>query len=348
MNTVNSFKGLKPVRKGFLLPLMFLLTLLSGFTIPIGVRGYLPIASVFFALYVCVYCVSYNLKLSNKRFYEFILLIIILLINGSPLTTTVLVIFNILTLFILNPHIKRIYDQKDEALVFIIVLLTICFAFFSLIVMPDSFLWSKYAPHEVESKLIPVRLKLFFIEPSHLGIFSAIMYFLSKKTLSKFLFLTTLALTGSLLGLVFFLILKFKKYPLTLLIAFVVGLMVFISQALNNPALVFTNSGTVRLIGAIHLFNNLEPLKLFLGFGLGSGDQALLPIFKAIGVDQANGFIFSSIYDLGIGATVLFFKIFCVNIFDVLILILLLLNFGLGSFLLVVFLLMAKKINLLT
>jgi len=342
---VNFFKDPKPVRKGFLLPIMFLLTLLSGITIPVGVRGYLPIASVFFATYVCVYCVIYNLKLSNKRFYEFIFFILILLINGSPLTTSALVIFNILTLFILNPHLKRLYGQKDEALVFIIILSTVCFALFSLIVMDDSFLWSKYAPLEVESKLIPIRLKLFFIEPSHLGIFSAIMFFLSKKIRSKFLFLTMLTLTGSLFGLVFFLILKFRKYPIILSIILGIGFIVFISQALNNPTLAFTNSGTVRLIGAIHLFNNLEPLKLLLGFGLGSGDQALLPIFKAINIDQANGFIFSSIYDLGIGATILFFKIFCNNIFDLLILILLLLNFGLGSFLLVIFFLMVKKIT---
>ena len=343
LSTVNFFKDPKPIRKGFLLPLMFLLTLLSGFTIPVGVRGYLPIASVFFALYVCIYLVSNNLKLSNKRFYEFIFFIFILFINGSPLTTSTLVIFNILTLFILNPHLKRLYDQKDEALVFIIILSTMCLAFLSLVVIDDSFLWSKYAPLEVENKLIPIRLKLFFIEPSHLGIFSAIMFFLSKKILSKFLFLAMLLLTGSLFGLLFFLILQFRKFPIILTIILAISFMVFISQALNNPALAFTNSGTIRLIGAIHLFNNLEPLPLLLGFGLGSGDQAILPIFEAINVDQANGFIFSSIYDLGIGATILFFKIFCDNIFDMLILILLLLNFGLGSFLLVVFFLMIKK-----
>ena len=58
LNTVNFFKDPKPVRKGFLLPIMFLLTLLSGITIPVGVRGYLPIASVFL-LHMFVYIVSF-------------------------------------------------------------------------------------------------------------------------------------------------------------------------------------------------------------------------------------------------------------------------------------------------
>ena len=69
-------------------------------------------------------------------------------------------------------------------------------------------------------------------------------------------------------------------------------------------------------------------------------------VFQWYGVDQANGFLFSTIYDVGlIGMSALFYLL-CRNKLEFLILALLLLNFGIGSFILMIIFLLVKKLEL--
>lgn len=66
-------------------------------------------------------------------------------------------------------------------------------------------------------------------------------------------------------------------------------------------------------------------------------------MFESYCVDLANGFLFSTLYDVGLIGMPALFYLLCRNIFEVFILSLLLLNLGLGSFLLIIIFLLLKK-----
>ena len=332
------------LRRGFLIPGVFFLSLFSGVSAPFGSRGYLSVATIFCAIYIFAYIVTSLVSVQRNKSIAFMMFIFILLSNGSPLTTVMLVGFNIGLFFMLFKHVGRPFDRRSENLIFWIWLSFLVICTVSVMLDGNSILWSKYASASVSP--IPVRLKMMFAEPSHLGMFATALIFVSKSHRLRVLLFLTLLASQSFIALLFLVVLKFHRHP-KFLIIFSSGLVsIFIYFTSLSPELFWSNSGAIRLIGVGYLFQNLDLVGLFLGHGLGAGDIALTPIFESNGVDQANGFLFSTIYDVGLIGMMLLLYCLCRNKFESFVLAVLLLNFGLGSFIFIVIFVLVKKMSL--
>lgn len=331
------------LRRGFLIPGAFFLSFFSGVTTPLGSRGYLAVASIVCAAYTAMFIITKwrNIRTGRIKALAMMTFIFILLVNGSPLTTVALVVFNIGMFLILSQHISRTFDARGEDLVFWIWMVFIFISFSSLLIFYDSSLWSYYPP--ATDAIIPFRLKMMFSEPSHLGVFAVALMSISQSRRLRSLLLLSILLTHSYFSWVILLVLKFRNYSKSLYVVVAVSFFVFVYFTYLSSDLFWQNSGFIRLIGIGYLFQNIDLLDLFVGHGFGAGDIKLTPVFESHGVEQANGFLFSTIYDVGLIGMFAFYYLLCRNIFEVFILSLLLLNFGIGSFILITTFLLFKK-----
>jgi hypothetical protein len=148
--------------------------------------------------------------------------------------------------------------------------------------------------------------------------------------------LVILLLTHSIFGFVVFVFLKTRplfeksKFIKISLIFSIFILSYLLSNA--NAGLFFQNSGLIRLIGVL-LLKDLKLSNFIFGNGIASGDELLLNTFENFGVYSANGFLFSLIYDIGLIGSISIIIVYAENIYDVLLIILLLLNLSAGNFL---------------
>ncbi len=194
-------------------------------------------------------------------------------------------------------------------------------------------LWSIYAEHESQFLDLP-RLKLFFSEPSYLGVFSVAVFF-KLRGYSRFQKITLLVtlLTQSMYAVVYFLFLKLRRKALFLLGAFIFAIAVVFFISLEGGGVFFLSSGLIRLVG-LSLLNDMHGLSFFVGHGLGAGDLALEGLFSEFGVETfANGFLFSLFYDVGLLGMLCLYLAYTRSLFEFLMFNFLLLNFGIGSFL---------------
>ena len=194
-------------------------------------------------------------------------------------------------------------------------------------------LWVVYAWHETPLVNMP-RLKLFFSEPSYLGVFCVAAFFRLRGHVGfQALMLLVLALTHSLFAGVYFVVLLLRRQALLLLGLFLASVLAVAGAALEAPELFFQSSGLIRLVGLTQLAQ-IDGAALWLGHGLGAGDSALEVLFNDFGLETANGFLFSLFYDLGLLGMLCLYLAYARRLFDAVHLTLLLLNFGIGSFLL--------------
>ncbi len=100
-------------------------------------------------------------------------------------------------------------------------------------------LWSIYAEHESQFLDLP-RLKLFFSEPSYLGVFSVAVFF-KLRGYSRFQKITLLVtlLTQSMYAVVYFLFLKLRRKALFLLGAFIFAIAVVFFISLEGGGYFF-------------------------------------------------------------------------------------------------------------
>jgi hypothetical protein len=110
-------------------------------------------------------------------------------------------------------------------------------------------LWSIYGEHENKFLDLP-RLKLFFSEPSYLGVFSVAAFFKLRghPRFQKILLLITL-LTQSMYAAVYFIFLMLRHKARLLLVLFIsaVALTFFITR--EEVYIFFLSSGLIRLVG---------------------------------------------------------------------------------------------------
>lgn len=174
------------------------------------------------------------------------------------------------------------------------------------------------------------RLRLLFSEPSYLGLFGVGLIFAIRYTPIRIMLVPFVILTQSFYAIAYAGLLLFRRWPILLAIAGIGGLGAILVLITDNM-MFFSNSGLVRLAG-ISLLPQMSVRQILIGAGLGAGDLKLQALYDLINQTGAAGFLFSSIYDLG------FFGIFFVYLayvrsrFDALHLTFLLLNLGMGSF----------------
>jgi hypothetical protein len=206
-------------------------------------------------------------------------------------------------------------------------------------------LWTIYAEHENQFIDLP-RLKLFFSEPSYLGVFSVAAFFKLRchPRIQKISLMITF-LTQSLFAVAFFIVLMLRRNTLFLLIVMISAIVFVFVNTRGEPSLFFLSSGLIRLVGIDHL-ENMHGFALLVGRGLGSGDLALERLFNDFGIDTiANGFLFSLFYDVGLLGMLCLYLAYTRSLFDFILLNFLLLNFGIGSFLIPVLMYMGASEN---
>ena len=202
-------------------------------------------------------------------------------------------------------------------------------------------LWSANSVYGGTKVDLP-RLMLFFSEPSYLGVFCVAAFFkLRGHPGFQWTMLLLVFLTQSLFAGTFFLVLLLRRQALLLLVLVLAGLIVMVVTTRGDPSMFFLSSGLIRLVGITQL-ENMHGLSLWLGHGLGAGDLALVGLFNDFGIqEQANGFLFSLVYDVGLLGMLCLYLAYSRSLFDLVLFNFLLLNFGLGSFLLPVLMFMS-------
>jgi hypothetical protein len=206
-------------------------------------------------------------------------------------------------------------------------------------------LWTIYAEHENKFIDLP-RLKLFFSEPSYLGVFSVAAFFKLRfhPHLQKIMLLVAF-LTHSLYAVAFFIFMMLRRNSFFLLISMISAFVFVFVITRDDSSLFFISSGLIRLVGINHL-ENIHGFSLWVGHGLGSGDIALERQFSEFGIDTiANGFLFSLIYDVGLMGMLCLYLAYTRSLFDFVLFNFLLLNFGIGSFLIPVLMYMGVSEN---
>ena len=175
------------------------------------------------------------------------------------------------------------------------------------------------------------RLRLFFSEPSYLGLFGVGLIFMLRRLDLRLLLLIPVALSQSIYALAYAGLLMFRRWPIIIAI---IGLAGFAAIALTikDELAFFSSSGLVRLAG-IWLLPQMSAKEILIGAGLGAGDLKLQDLYDLVGQKGAAGFLFSSVYDLGALGLFFIYLSYVRNRFDAVHLTFLLLNLGMGSFL---------------
>jgi hypothetical protein len=154
-----------------------------------------------------------------------------------------------------------------------------------------------------DSYLVLPRISGAFMEPSHLGITVAILFFshnhkylLKTKFLTKTYLLTLLVLAQSSFGFFIYFLLKLNRWILAILIS-----ILFVYLYYNfSVGFFFSNSGLVRLYGLFYLVNNLDILTIF-GSGVGYGSNLFQLMLKdQLNIPEFSGFLADFFIDLGI------------------------------------------------
>jgi hypothetical protein len=260
--------------------------------------------------------------------------LILSIINGSRLGSVVLVVLNLFLIESIRQNNTINYISIiDLKWALRMVLIFMLLAIIDLLSKNLLGLWVFYSTGEREVFDFP-RLKLFFSEPSYLGMFCVAVLYKLKMNSNLFRLIAAIAIaTHSLVALIYFLVLYYRKKIIWLNLLFLSGVVLAFYLARTDVDLFFTSSGLVRLVGITELIK-IRGFQLLIGQGLGSGDVELQSLFIDYGIEYASGFVFSLIYDVGILGMFFLYLAYSRNIFDFFHLNFLLLNLGIGSFLL--------------
>lgn len=165
------------------------------------------------------------------------------------------------------------------------------------------------------SSPIGYRMKLFFIEPSHLGLFLTPLCFVAFSLTSLVLLLFILlsfSQTSYLIILLVFSFALFRRSRLffsretkiaALLSAGVLSSFLILRYLpiLSEPSSYLLTSGTIRFIGLTLFLNTSYSIShLLFGSGFTSADNVLQDFFSSIQVEYSNTFLFGAAYDLGL------------------------------------------------
>jgi hypothetical protein len=316
---------------GFILILLFT----NGFQYDTNLtgKGFIQIGQLLiFPLTLVI--IFFNIQVINSiQFREWIIFTVLLslmAINFSRLGSVFLIINNFFLIKLLqNNSIKNsILDVINSVKLQVVLIALILIA---LLNTSNSIFWDN------DSKFLALpRLQLLNSEASHFALSLAPIILLTRSKAVKTCYLIAMILSQSYLGLLFLGLLHFIKYKAIRYLLII--LFIFIISIITNLEFsdFISNSGLARLVG-ISLFQNTDNniINYLIGFGVGQADNVLEYDFNSVGIIGANSFIFGAIYDLGLIGMLLYFYLFCNNsLKHQLLLLFLLLNFGLGNFML--------------
>jgi hypothetical protein len=260
------------------------------------------------------------------------------LANGSRVTSIFLVYSSML---LFESMVRRFSEnswQKGDLLALSLVIwMVIAVSLFDAAMGLPLDTWVRYAEGVSRFSIVEAvpRLRLFFSEPSYLGTFAAASLYWGRRS-PRFAVLAAVVLlaTHSLFAFVYLSVLVLRRHPRALFVMLVAGLAASLAVVrILGTDIFFLSSGLVRLVGA-SLFDSMTLPQIFVGAGIGVGDEQLADLFADYGIfDVANGFIWTVFYDLGIIGCALYFLVYCRSLFEVVHLAVLLMNFGAGSFL---------------
>lgn len=312
---------------------ILLAAFLSGYFIHTNItnKGILVASQIFISFFALMYFFV-NFKFDKKWLILSFLLLTLLILNGSSYGSILLVSVNLILIEIIRKfrlHEKLMHYINYKYL-YVLVYAILLISFIDLTIGTKS-LWSH------DTKFLSLhRLMLLTSEPSHLSLLIAPLIYIVHSVKNKIALSSILFFTQSYLGFIFYALIYFLLQKSAKLIFVLIGLFSVVYLSTLEFTDFFSNSGLVRLVG-ITLFTNenLDIIRLIFGHGLGSGDNILQSSFNVQGVEQANGFIFSTLYDLGFLGLFLFIYIMGKNYFDYFVLFILLLNFGVGHILIV-------------
>jgi hypothetical protein len=237
----------------------------------------------------------------------------------------------ILNALVLYEALRRVRTQmrptkSDYTFLQLILLLQIFLAAVDILIGRPLGLW--YGGDAIPG---PLRLRLFFSEPSYLGLFSVGLIFAIPQRGIRGCLLLILLLTQSLYALAYALVLYLRRRPLLIAIGGVCGLAA-VAFLIRDYLMFFSSSGLVRLAG-IWLLPQMTAKQMLIGAGIGAGDLKLQTLYDLVGQSGAAGFFFSSVYDLGALGLFFIYLAYVRTRFDAAHLTFLLLNLGIGSFL---------------
>jgi hypothetical protein len=308
--------------------------LFSGMTIDVKTgRGFILLALPIIGLLVLTHLLTHA-RYRTRWLAGVFGFIFLSVVNGSRPGST----FLILICLVLFESLRE--SQRGRSLTSIdLRWLTLCGAVLAVLATIDLLagrvggLWTIYAEHKNKYLDLP-RLKLFFSEPSYLGVFSVAAFFKLRghPHLQKITLVVAL-LTQSMYAAAYFFVLILRRKVRSLLVVFISAIVLVFFIAREDVSIFFLSSGIIRLVG-LTLLENMQGFYLLVGYGLGSGDLALEALFNEFGIETfANGFLFTLFYDVGLLGMLCLYLAYTRSLFDFLLFNFLLLNFGIGSFL---------------
>ena len=269
-----------------------------------GLGSYEVGASLFNIILPFVILFYIKKKDSKLFFFIFIFISYVLLIsmNSNSLLKITNFIFSSIFLFLYINYCFLFQNSKiilshfrDGILFYLGISLALYFFQYSTNINIGALFFDKY--------FILPRMSGAFMEPSHMGITVAVLFFsyqqkylFKTKFLIKFYLLSLLVLAQSSFGIVFYFLLKLKRWVVALLI-FVLFLYLYENFSVE---FFFSNSGSVRLYGLFYLLNNLEILTFF-GYGVGHGSSLFQTMLKdQLNISEFSGFLADFFIDLGV------------------------------------------------
>jgi hypothetical protein len=308
--------------------------LFSGITIDANTgRGFILLATPIIGLLVLIHLLTHA-RYRTRWLAGVFGFIFLSFINGSRPGSILLILISLILFEYLRDSQRGRYITAID-----LRWLTVCGGVLALLATIDllagrvASLWTIYGEHENQFLDLP-RLKLFFSEPSYLGVFSVATFFKLRghPRFQKIALLVAL-LTQSLYAIAYFFVLMLRLNARLLMTVFIFSIFLVFFIAREEVSIFFLNSGLVRLVG-LTLLENMGGFSLWVGHGLGAGDLALEGLFSEFGVETfANGFLFSLFYDVGLLGMLCLYLGYTRSLFDFILFNFLLLNFGIGSFL---------------
>ena len=197
---------------------------------------------------------------------------------------------------------NQILSQGDREIVFrwveIIILTNISLYIFDALLLRDHIFY-------ISDKAVLglPRMKGYFPEPSHLGIFLAVVLCRYKLRSFKFImFFLALLVCQSFFGYALFTFLRFRRSRAL----FVAAIAILIANF--SAELFFSNSGLVRLFGLGYLINSPHNIP-FIGHGIGFGQRFFESIGTNYGLNEFTGFFADFVLDLGLFGVFMIFLV---------------------------------------
>ncbi len=291
-------------------------------------KGFLPLMLIPLAILVLL-VVLCRPRIDKKIFGGALGYSAVLVVNGSGLSSIFLANFFFLVCSLCQLRVvkRQVWSDINSVWLWVALWTLVVSALVVLVLGFEGPFWNRSRGEDGYS-----RLRLFTNEASYLAVLLVSVHFLLLSKIKKVMVLVVIALTQSYYGIILYVLLSFYRRFFLLFWGSVLCFILIAMYLVAEPSRFFVNSGFIRLIGlSLFVDLNVDFSSIFLGGGMGSGDEKLTPLFNLYGVESGSGFAFSWLYDVGVIGAVFYFMALCRDKYECLLLSFLLCNFGAAS-----------------